>query len=115
MVVIFALTIAKDMNFEYIPQRKKQKAEKQKNPPLARAATDFVSNAPVICEEAEQVVFDGGSILNLILWEKNIRCQDIGLKYTSYVISNFRSASVVFDGYPETLNTTDNTHYCSLT
>ena len=66
MVVILALTIAKDMNFEYIPQRKKQKAEKQKanNPPLARAVTDFVSNAPVISEEAEQVVFDGGSILH---------------------------------------------------
>ena len=29
---------------------------------------------------------------------------------TSYNISNFRSASVVFDGYPETLTPTDNTH-----
>ena len=41
-----------------------QKAEK---PPPAQAITDFVSNAPVICKEAEQVAFDGGSILHLIL------------------------------------------------
>ena len=31
------------------------------------------SNTPVICEEAEQVVFDGSPILHLILQEKNIR------------------------------------------
>ena len=40
---------------------------------LTRAITDFVSNALVIVEEVEQVVFDVGSILHLILWEKNIR------------------------------------------
>ena len=36
--------------------------------PLTRAITDIVSNAPVICEEAEQVAFGGASMLNLILW-----------------------------------------------
>ena len=77
--------------------------KKEEKPPIARAITDFVSNAPIICEGAEQVVFDGGSILHLIMQKKNIRCQDAGLKYTSYVISNFRSVSVVCDGYPETL------------
>ena len=87
--------------------------QKAKRRPLARVITGFVSNAPVICEEAEQVAFDDGSISNLILWEKNIRCQDAGLKYTSYVSSNFRSASVIFDSYLETLNTTENTcKYC---
>ena len=65
--------------------------------PLTRAITDIVSNAPVICEEAEQVAFDGASMLNLILREKNIRWQDTGLKF-SYVISDFRSANVVFGG-----------------
>ena len=49
------------------------------------------------------------------LWEKNIRLQDMELKYTSYVISNFGSAIVVFYGYPENLTTTDNTHKCCLT
>ena len=44
--------------------------QKAKNPPLTRAITD---NALVIDEEVEQVAFDGGSILHLILWEKNIR------------------------------------------
>ena len=85
------------------------------NTPLTRALTDIVSNALVTGEELEQVVFDDGSILNPILWEKNISWQDTGLKYTSYVISNFRSASVVFDGYPENLTTTDNTHKCCWT
>ena len=60
----------------------------------------FISNVPVICEEAEQVIFDGGSILHFILWEKNIRCLDAGLKYASYVTSNVRSASVVLDSNP---------------
>ena len=32
------------------------------------------------------------------------------MKYASYVISNFRSASVVFDGYPKIPTTKDNTH-----
>ena len=82
---------------------------------LTRAITDFVSNALVIVEEVEQVVFDVGSMLHLILWEKNIRWQDTGLKYTSYIISNFWSAIVVFDGYPENLTRTDNTHKCHLT
>ena len=88
--------------------------QKVKKPPLARATTDFVFNVPVICEEAEQVVFDGGSMIYLNLWEKNIRCQDAGIEYTNYVISNLRSASVVFDSYPETLKTTANTHKCCL-
>ena len=89
--------------------------EKVEKPHLSRAITNFVSNATVICEEAEQVGFDGGSILHLVLWEENVRCKDTELKYTSYVMSNFRSASVVFDGYLETLNRTDNTHKCRLT
>ena len=46
---------------------------------------------------------------------KRIRFQDTGLKYTSDVISNFRSASVVFGGHPENLTTTYNTHRCHLT
>ena len=50
------------------------------NTPLTRALTDIVSNALVTGEELEQVVFDDGSILNPILWEKNIRWQDTGLK-----------------------------------
>ena len=70
--------------------------QKAKNLPLSRALTDFVSNALVADEEVEQEVFDGGSILNLLLRENNMRCQDKGLKYTSYVISNFRSASCCF-------------------
>ena len=75
---------------------------------LTRAITDFVSNTRVIVEEVE-VVFDVGSTLHLILWEKNTKWQDTGLKYTSYVISNFHSASV-FDGYLKNLTTTDKTH-----
>ena len=43
--------------------------EKVEKPHLSRAITNFVSNATVICEEAEQVGFDGGSILHLVLWE----------------------------------------------
>ena len=115
MVIILPLTIAKDMNFEYISQRfpnQQFKCKKQRIPPIAAAITDFVSNAPAICEEAEQILCDGGSIWHVILWEKNIRCQDAGLKCTSCVILNFSSASIVFDGYPETLNTTDNTYKC---
>ena len=52
--------------------------DKAEQPLLARAITDFVSSATVICEETEQVVFDGGSILHLILWEKisGARIQD---------------------------------------
>ena len=46
---------------------------KSKKPPL------IISNALVIGEEVEQVAFDGGSILHLILWEKNIRWRDTGL------------------------------------
>ena len=42
--------------------------------------TDFDSNAPLICEVAEHVILDDDSILHLILWEKSIRCLDIGLK-----------------------------------
>ena len=49
------------------------------------------SNTPKICEEAEQVVFDGGSKLYLILLEKNITWQYTGLKYISYVLSNFQN------------------------
>ena len=55
---------------------------------LTRATTDFVSTAPVIFKEGEQLALDGGAIKHFILWEKNIRCQDTGLKYTSYIISN---------------------------
>ena len=88
--------------------------EKAENLPLTRAITDFVSNALAVGEEVEQVVFYGGSILNLILWEKNIKWQDTGLKYTSNFVSNFRSAGFVFDGYPENL-TTDNTNKHRLT
>ena len=91
-----------------------QTVVKAEKPPLTAAITDFVSNAPVICEEVEQVVFDGGSILHIILWEKNIKLQDTGLKYTSYIISNFRSANVVFDDYPKNLIITDKTHKCRL-
>ena len=69
--------------------------QKAKKPPLTRAITDFVTSVPAICEEVEQVVLDGGSISHLILLEKN-RCQEIGLKYASYVISNFKSASVFY-------------------
>ena len=83
-------------------------AKKMEGNNVFRAISGFVSNEPVICEEVEQVDFDGGSILHLILWD--IRCQDTGFKYTSYVISSFRSACVVFDGYPETLNAIDNTY-----
>ena len=84
MVVILSLTTVKNMNCEYIPlvlfesTILKQKTEK---PLLTRDITDLVSNAPVICEEAEQVVFYCGSILHLILWSKNIRCQDTELRY----------------------------------
>ena len=81
--------------------------------PLATAITDFVkskSNAAVICKETEKFVLDGGFLLHLIPWEKNTRYQDIALKYANYVISDFRSASVVFDGYPEIPCTKDNTH-----
>ena len=38
------------------------------------------------------------------------RYQDMALKYANYVISNFRSVSVVFDGHQETPTTEDNTH-----
>ena len=37
------------------------------------------------------------------------------MKYTSYVISNFGSASVVFDDYPENLTTINNSNKCCLT
>ena len=40
--------------------------------PLTRAITDIVSNAPVICEEAEQVAFGGASMLKFNL---------VGVKY----------------------------------
>ena len=33
----------------------------------------LVSNAPIICENTEQVTFDDGSKSHLILWGKNIR------------------------------------------
>ena len=36
--------------------------EKMEGNGVFRAITDFVSNAPVICKEAEQVVFDGVSM-----------------------------------------------------
>ena len=38
-----------------------------------------------------------------------------GVKYTGYVISTFRNATVVFDGYPENVTTTDNTNEYRLT
>ena len=71
------------MNCEYIHQRCLNQEFKRKQ--HKRAITKFVSNATVICEETEQVVLNDGFMLHLILWEKN-RCQDIGLKNTSYVI-----------------------------
>ena len=87
-----------------------QTAEK---PPLTRAITKFVSNATVIYEETEEVILNDGFILHLILWEKN-RCQDIGLKYTNYVIWNFWKASVVFGDYTKNLTTSDNSNKCHL-
>ena len=45
---------------------------------LTRTITNFVSNAPVIFEKAEQVNLNDDSILHLIMWGENIRCQDIG-------------------------------------
>ena len=81
--------------------------------PLATTIDDLVkgkSSAAVICKETEKSVLGGGFLLHLIPWEKNTRYQDIALKYANYVISNFRSASVVFDGYPEIPSTKDNTH-----
>ena len=39
------------------------KVKKMEGNDAFRAITDFVSNEPVICEEAEQFDFDGGSIL----------------------------------------------------
>ena len=86
-----------------------QKADK---PPLAAVIADFVknkSNAAVICKETEKFVLDGVFLLHLIPWVKKTRYQDIALKYANYVISNFRSASVVFDGYSKTPTTKDNT------
>lgn len=47
-------------------------------------------------------------MLHLIPSEKKFK--DIGLKYTSYVIPNFKVVSVAFDGYPETLSTNVITH-----
>ena len=44
-----------------------QKVEK---PFLARSIIDFVLNATAICEEAGQVVFDGGSIFHLFCERK---------------------------------------------
>ena len=67
------MTIVKNMKSKRISQRcLNQQFSKAVKPPLTAAITDFVSDAPVICEKAEQVVFVGGSILYLILWEKNI-------------------------------------------
>ena len=43
--------------------------------------TGFFSNAPVTYEEAETFAIDDGSILNIILREKNIRHQDKRLQY----------------------------------
>ena len=103
------------MNCEYISQRclnQRFKCKKLKSHLELEPKVILFSNVPVICEESEQVVFDGGSILHLILWEKNIRLQDAGLKYISYVNSDFPSTSVAFDNYPENLTTTDNTHKC---
>ena len=91
-----------------------QRVVKTDKLPLTTAITNFVSTAPVICEQVEQIVFDGGSILHLILCEKNIRLQDTGLKYTSYIISNFSSANVVFDDDPKNLSISDDTHKCRL-
>ena len=39
-------------------------------------------------------------------------CQNRGMKYTGYVISNLTSVSVAFDGYPENLIPNNNTHKC---
>ena len=91
-----------------------QRVVKAEKLPLTTAITNFVSTAPVICDQVEQIVFDGGSILHLILCEKNIRLQDTGLKYTSYIISNFSSANVVFDDDPKNLSISDDTHKCRL-
>ena len=46
--------------------------------------------------------------------QKNARQQNIALKSTNYLISNFKSAIVVFDGYPETSTTKDNPHKRSV-
>ena len=70
---------------------------------------------PVICEDGEQVAFNGGFILNLILWEKNILWQNTRLKCISYIISSLWSKSVVFDEYLENPTAGDNTHKYSLT
>ena len=55
------------------------------------------------------VLLDGEPLSYLILWEENTTCHDIGQKYTNYVVSNFRSGNVSFDGYPDTRTTNDNT------
>ena len=39
-----------------------QRVVKAEKLPLTTAITNFVSTAPVICEQVEQIVFDGGSI-----------------------------------------------------
>ena len=114
-VVILALTIVKDINCEDIRQRcsnEQIKYKKTEKPPLTRGINGFVFNGPIICEEAEQVILNNDSILHLLLLEKSIKRQDIGVKYISYNISKFRGASVVFDSYSEPPITTDNTHKC---
>ena len=72
MISILALTIIKDITCEDIPNTiwiNYLNIQKE-SPPITRATANFVCNTPVIWE-VEQVVFDGGSMLNLIFWEKH--------------------------------------------
>ena len=101
------------MNCEYIPQcclNQQFKYKKEKSHFQLEWWLILFSNPPAICEEAEQVVFDSGSILYLILWEKTLGSRYTGLNYISYVISNVLSTSVVFDYYSNNVTATDNTH-----
>ena len=62
-------------------------------------------------QQIDQYVLDGGSLLHRVKWLKNVPYKDIIKSYCDFVLKNYKSAIVVFDGYKEQPSTKDVTHF----
>lgn len=61
-------------------------------------------------DEDVKFVIDGGWLLHQIPWSKGSPFSEICQKYIDYIVKEFTSATVVFDGYHSGPSTKDETH-----
>lgn len=57
-----------------------------------------------------QYILDGGSLIHRLNWQNGLTYEEIAKKYSSFVLSHYGSALVVFDGYKCGQSIKDNTH-----